>query len=169
MQKEDVRATAVPTGMRLATAQLIEKLKDGKAGDVLTDVELSSLCGKTTGVGCDGYANLMSAIRHVLNNYGKTWQRVSGSGCIKCADDPEKVSRIRSKLSHITRTARRELKVAKTINISALPPEEQMKALAVSSQLGVLEQFGSSRATKALETRGTMKAPNMAKLLEMFK
>lgn len=168
MQTVEANVIAGPQGMRLATAQLIEKLKEGKQGDVLTDEELSSLCGRKTCVNGDGYHNLMQAIKNVERNHGLVWQRVAGSGCIKCITDEEKLARLGGKIDHIGRVARREMNVGATINLSALPKDRQMEAGAKVAVLGLHRQFGTKKAVKALETRGTMKAPDMAKMLEMF-
>lgn len=164
----DVAATAVPQGMRLSTAKLIEALKGGRAGDVLTDEQLSQHCGRPTAVGGSGYGNLQSAIRHVLTNYGICWQRVVGSGCIKCIDSGEKAQRLGRKLKHIHRTARREMKVAQTIDMHAIANDEKPEVLATIAALGVMHQFAGKRSIKALAARKATSAPDLQRMLAAF-
>ena len=168
MQTESVKATAVQQGMRLATAKLIEALKDGKVGDVLTDEEMFAICERKTMPDVDGYGNLQSAIRHVEKNYGLVWRRVAGARCIKCLDGVERCGVIASNRRHIGKVARRAVAVGRTIQVDELPELERATALVQVAQLQAVEQFARTQTTKRLVARKATGAPDMSKLLEAF-
>jgi hypothetical protein len=168
MQTESVKATAVQQGMRLATAKLIEALKDGKVGDVLTDEEMFAICERKTMPGGNGYVNLQSAIRHVEKNYGLVWRRVATAGCIKCLDGVERCGVLASNRRHIGKVSRRALVVGRSIQVDELPESERTEALVQVAQLQAVEHFSRTETTKRLVARKATAAPDMAKLLEVF-
>lgn len=168
MQTESVKATAVQQGMGLETAKLIELLKGGKVGDVLTDEEMFAICERKTMPGGDGYGNLQSAIKHVETNYGLVWRRVKMTGSIKCYDDQEKYGVIGSMRRHIGKVSRRALVVGRSIQVDELPESERTEALVQVAQLKAIEQFSRTEMTKRLVARKATAAPDMAKLLQAF-
>jgi len=168
MDTQNVKATAVRQGMRLATSKLIEVLSAGKVGDVLTDEQLYTICGRKTMPDGDGYGNLQSAIKHVETNYGLVWRRVKMTGSIKCYDDQEKYGVIRSMRRHVGKVSRRALVVGRSIQVEQLPEAERTEVLVQVAQLKAIEQFSRTEMTKRLVARKATAAPDMAKLLEAF-
>jgi hypothetical protein len=53
--------TAIPH-LHVATSLLIEKMRVGRMGDVLSDEELTGVCGHATSVGGAGYGYLQTAL-----------------------------------------------------------------------------------------------------------
>ena len=169
MDKEFVKATPVQGGMRVSTAKLIDALKIGKEGDVLTDEELTTLCGRNTAVGQDGYDNLASAIRHTLNNYQLTWRRVRSSGCVKCLGPSEKLALMEQKRHHINRQAKTVIKVAKTVQVGDLPADERASFLIQTAQLQAVYLFAKTTTTKKLLAAGNIHEPDPQRLLDVFR
>lgn len=168
MGTEQITATPVQAGMRLSTSQLIDVLKEGKVGDVKTDEKLKEICGRDTAPGGDGYGNLASAIRHVQRNYGITWKRVVGAGCIKCLSSTEKDGVVESNRKHISRVAKRSIQIAKTIDINELPESDRQTAIVKIVQMQAIGQFSSTQTTKKLAARNVTSPPDVSKLLEAF-
>jgi len=165
----EVERIAVPHGLSVTTAKLIEKMKGGKPGDTLTDDELTEACGKNTKVTGDGYSNLQTAIRYCVNNHGIFWQRITGAWMLKCLTASETLMTGSSQLKRISRRARRTVKQLRTINVAELPNGEAPKFNTLVAQCTSLAMFASTDATKKLEARGLTQPIDMGKLLEAMK
>lgn len=148
------------------TAILIERLKSGKPGDVVTDDELSKLAGAQTGSGKPAYANLLSAIRHCTRNHNIVWQRQAGGGYIKCLQPDEVCTRVGSDMRIIGRRARGAARIAETITPDQLTNGKRAEFSAMCAQHLMLAELSSARATKALADRKMIDAPTLPQLLE---
>ena len=72
IEKKDVYP--FESGLSPVTSKLIDLLKKGQIGDILTDEEMTSHCGKDTRPNYKGYGNLQTAIKRVRKKvikYGK--------------------------------------------------------------------------------------------------
>lgn len=165
--EETKRFRSVP-GMHVCTSQLIDRIKDGKAGDVLTDEELSRLCGRNTCVGGDGYGYLNSAINHVLKQYGIVWKRERGANAIKCLEPEEIISTSEQDRKHIHRVGRRTVRRLGTVDIEQLPPTARKAHSLQFAQMATIAAFSSKNTQKKLEVREKVEPLNMAKMIEMW-
>lgn len=148
---------------------LIERLKTGKPGDILTDEELTAICGRNTASGGKGCGALSSAIRYCTANHGIVWQRERGASAIKCLNSSEVVNKVRSSASSIHRKAGRTLKVAATVKLAELTPEEVRDHNVLCAQIGAVRLFASGDTRKKLEARNATSVPDIGKLIEQFK
>lgn len=169
----DVSKVPVIAGISITTVKLIEVMKVGKIGNVLTDAQLTAACGKDTGVTGDGYANLQSAIRYVRRNHSLVWERVYKEHCIKCLGSFEIVGstrRTQRKIHKASGVAIGKLKVA---DPNALDDEKRKEYFAQIAQFGTLRQFSSVSTTKALESQPSMSMEEIRKrqhkMLDAFK
>lgn len=166
--EQEVKRVGVVPGMAVETEHLIERLKAGTVGEVVTDEELQAICGRPTGAGQRGYANLQSAIRYVLRRFGIAWGRQAKANCIKCLNASEIVAGSTSKLESQHRTAKREvhkLGVASKIVESDI---ERSKINLLAAQHGTIAQMSSSSMTKKLEARNIQSPMDMNLLLANF-
>jgi ribosomal protein L20A (L18A) len=147
MQKE---YQAIP-GYHPITLVLIEQLKKGKVGDVLTEEKIKEITGASVGVDQDDYGKLMSAMRHCVKS-GVVWQRIRGSRCIKCLNASEILDSSQSDISAIRRRARRSTLKIQTVDVAKVPEIERPSFFRTSAQLGAMAMFASkSSGEKLLE------------------
>lgn len=159
------KTDAVP-GMRLETTKLIAKLKEGQVGDVLSDEQLTTLCGKDTSVMGDGYCYLGSAMRHVLNNFRVVWERIKGAGVIKCLSWSEVETSADGDRKSIHRRSRRAVTKLKTVDLSDVPEDGRPNFLTKAAQLGTLAAMSSTGMQKKLEARNVAEPLDLKKMLE---
>lgn len=151
------------------TQQLINKLKDGKPGDQLTDEELTKLISMNVAPGEKGYGRLESAMRYVLNHHGLNWMRIRGARLIRCLDSQGTLGDITARNDRQRHIARRTIKKAATIDHSTLTKEESDKASAMAVQAMMIEKVSDRKTTTFLETRHISEAPKIEQVLSIFK
>ena len=139
--------------MTVFTAQLIEKLKDGKPGDVLTDTDLVRVSEKNCRCGGNGYGYLMSAVRHCVKHYGVVWQRLPRAGCIKCLNAEEIAALGESAPRRIQRACNRTLAKMKTADVTAMTESGRTGYNLSLAQLGFIAHLSGSGGRKRLEAR----------------
>ena len=106
---------------------IIEKrLRDAKAGDIVTYDELSKLLGRDVRLHNTGYR------------------------CMTEADKSTSIDRIRKQ---IKRRAKKGLTRASVTDFSALNDDQKQKHLTSITQLGVIQEFVSARGTKKIESK----------------
>jgi len=166
-QDETRRFRAVP-GMHVCTSQLIERLKDGSPGCVLTDEDLSEICGKDTSVGCDGYGYLTSAIGYVLRRYGVVWKRIRGASAIKCLDAEEIVTSSEGDRKHVHRIGKRAVLRLGTVDINQLPESARKAHTLQFAQMATVVGWSSKNTQKKLEVREKVEPMDPGKLIALW-
>jgi hypothetical protein len=161
------RWTSVP-GFAPATAKLIEKLSAGTVGDVLTDEELTEVCGKDCAVEGDGRRYVLSAVKHVERVKGIVWRRMRGVGTVKCLEMNERIEVALCYRRHISKSSKRAARVISTISIDSIEDGKRPGLLALMAQLGALAMFSSPDTQKKMEARGIVSPPDSKRLLEPF-
>lgn len=156
-------------GMSPVTMKLIDGLKNGKHGDMLTDTQLSAICGEPTAPGQKGYAKLASAIRYCKRHHGVVWCRQYHGGLIKCLDDAERLDYTHQRRRKARRVIRDAGLIASTIDLEKLPAERRAEHAAITAQLRGLAVFTDSGFTKALVASRANVPPTADKLLTAFK
>jgi hypothetical protein len=160
----EVSRSYAPGTVRLATAKLVELLKDGEVGDVKTDEEMEVVCGKRTGVGENGYGYLQTALRVVLRDYGRLWKRTPGAGCIKCLTVQEGLEWSASRLRSACRASKRSVQGLQAMGQHA-SVDEMVHVNAMLAQHGTLAVLASSSQTKKLVSRKMSESVDPKKLL----
>jgi len=149
-EQVEVKRFQIVPGMSARTSKLIELMKDGKDGDILTDESLTEIAGVEVSVGGAGYSYLQSAVRYCTNNHKLVWQRIPKTGTIKCLGPQETVRAADRDMKHAGRTARRGIKKLKTIDSQKLNVQDTTKYLTSRAQLGVIAAASSGDTTKRL-------------------
>ena len=168
-QTEQVEARRIPVpGVSRETAALVERLKTGTHGDLITDVELSKLIGKDTRPNHKGYSNLMSAIGRCLREYRILWQRVRQENCIECVNDIGKVEVVKSKRQQIHRKARKSMRVSASVDLDGLDDAAKRLLLTETAITGTIALATKESTAKKLQARSFDTALSLPKLLEMF-
>lgn len=147
---------------------LVEKLKDGKPGDIVSDEELTKLCGKPTEPHGIGYPALMSAIRYTVNTFGVRWKRIRGEKAISVLKPSERVEEEYKSLGSIRRATRRTLRMASTVDTKELDEAQKTRHFAVMAQYGAIELMAKPQTTQAIESKQTYSVPNLTHVLELF-
>jgi len=166
-----VQNRAVPT------QKLIDRLKDGKPGEILTDEALTEIAGgydtraSVGGRQGKGYPYLTSAIRYVLRNYAVVWDRVHGGNYIRCVEDPDKLSLANTGLNRVRKAARKSARVLGTINIENLTVEQVQERNASLAITGAICQFTDRNTLKALSVRNVQSTPQIdtQSVIDLFK
>lgn len=158
----------VARGMSPSTIAIVELLKAGKPGDVLTDAALTVACGRDTRPQGVGYANLQTAIGHVLKNHGVLWERERGANAIKCLVDREKVGSADKDRRHIQRKTKHAIRKLSSVDRKALTVSENSQVNAMTAQLSAVELFSRPETRKKLEAKQAATVPDVSKLIEQF-
>jgi hypothetical protein len=153
METVDIKRVPVIPGMVIETSKLVDRLKDGPHGAVLTDDEMTALIRRDTSPGGTGYGNLMSAIEHVIRNYRLVWHRIPNSRCIKCLSHEEASELLDCRRKHISRTTTKALREGRTVDVSALQPQDRTAYLVRIAQFGMLKHAASGHTAKVLESK----------------
>ena len=147
---------------------LVERLKDGVPGDVISDAALGPVCGRDTAPGGNGYPALMSAIRHCWKIFGVRWKRISGRDAIQCLSPSERAEEAESDVRAMRRKARRSRERLATIPTDQLTDQERGKLLARVCQIGTIELMTSPAAAKKIEAQNAEAIPNLKDVLRLF-
>lgn len=154
----------------VTSAALVELLRKGKPGDMLTDEQLTAACGKPTQTGGDGYQSLQRAIQHVRSNHSLVWQRIPKANAIRCLNADETVVAVGSDLKSIRRKTRRTVAKLETVDVAQIEnPENKTKATVLAAMFGAIQVVASGATAKKLEVRADgIKTPSAAEVLGMF-
>ncbi len=169
MTEQTIEKTPMPNGLAKETSILIDMLKDGKPGDVITDELMFEKCGKQTCTSGDGYGNLETAKRYVLTNHNVVWYRVRSAGVIKCANANEIGIDAKNTIKSMCRRSKRGLKKIATVDLSDVPETDRPAFLATSASLGTVLLFSKSSTQKKLTARHVEKPLELPDVLGMFK
>ena len=131
---------------------LIQRLRDGKPGQVITDEELAEVAGYPCAAGHRGYSNLMNAIRY-CECEGVIWRRLRGQKSIACQKPAEVVEQAVSDLRIVHRKAKRTSRRLIMTDTSDLTNAEKVRHSALVAQAGtlVMVSHGTTR-TRIAET-----------------
>ena len=149
MEQQEVSIIPVYGNCGSISCKLIDKLKDGKPGDVFTDVELAELCGKNTSPGGNGYPALQTAIRYCESD-GVVWRRVPGERKISCQDSMGVLNLAKHTRKHVGRQMRGSGRRLRAVNPADLPNDQarqQHRNEAVTA-LFVADAVGESTVKK---------------------
>lgn len=151
--------------MSVETSLLVDKLRFGRPGDVMTDEELFSACGKHTAPGEPGYPNLSAAIKHVRRNHGIVWQRVCHEGKIKCLSSEERLVAVESIHRQASRLAQRAREVSPAPG--GLEGDERRRCLALIAKSYALQAVSRPQVTQLL-VEHDRQSYKPGRLLELF-
>lgn len=155
--------------LHLCTRALIQKLREGKPGDVLADAELSEVCGQDTGVHGPAYGYLQSAIRWCLNNHQIVWERQRGMKCIKCVEHAERMAVSDGLVRRSHKMIHRGKRVLATVDMNVLDDGQKRDLLVRQAHVGTLDQFTRGSVLKRLADAGASVAVKFDKMLEHMK
>jgi len=153
----------------LATVKLIERLKTGTPGEMLTDEALTVIAERDTRTGGNGYANLNTAIRYCEREHGIVWSRVAGASCIKCCNPGDIRTLSHKTRRHVRKAAHRSVIQLQAVDPVAMSDTERSEHMVCLAQAGTLAVVADNRTTKKLEARTVTKPLDLTKLLEVWK
>jgi len=165
---ETVTFTTI-AGMSPSTSKLISRLKSGEQGQTISDDELSIIAGRDTRVKGDGYANLMTAIKHVRRNHALAWERIKGAAAIRCLVCEEAIESGDRRRRLAGRHVKIGIQTLHTIDIAKVKQEDRTLILVRMAQLGAIAMAASSNTTREMEKRSISEPPSRAALIDMFK
>jgi len=155
-------------GLSPATSKIIDYLKDGKVGDIVTDESLTGHCGRDTRPNQDGYGNLTTALKRLESKYGKLWVRVKGGDCLKCCNSIEIAEICDSDLQRVRRRTKRLNGRVPLVKIDDLNQDEVKLFMANIAISGTIELLSKRNTVKKLIARNTQKPLELPRLLEAF-
>lgn len=166
---KETAKTPMQFNLRVETAKLVDALRTGSSGDILTDEQLHTVCGKGVKPGEPGYPYLQSAIRRTLSEYGLVWKRIVGAGCIKCLESREILSLGKNARRHIHRCSKRAMRQLGEVVPAELDNEERIAFHTLCAQHGTLLAMSSTSTAKKLAARNISEPVDISKLLEAMK
>lgn len=116
---------------------LAARLKEGKPGDILTDVELSGIAGFAVAPDTKGGRHLLGAMRDAEAE-GVVWQRVKNERQIVCQSGREILHRTLNDVKLIGRRSRRSSLRISSVNVDSLSAAEKPAAYGVSAAIGAI-------------------------------
>lgn len=151
------------------TLRLRDLLSKGKEGDVLTDEQMTRVCGANTAVGEKGYGYLRSAVHWVFRNKRLYWRREYGAGCLRCLGDREKVEELRRQNRHVRKSAGHANRLSRSINLENLPPEERDRVHTEQIQTHTVDLMTKEAVVKKIEARKIIALPRPDDVLRIFR
>lgn len=167
--EENTQSVAHIPGLHIATSLLVQRMKDGKPGDVITDEELTKTCGHDTRSGKRGYGFLGTAIKKCLADHRIVWKRTRGAWCIKCLGHAEIISGVESDTKKIHRTAKTATVKLNTVPAAELAPLERTQYFARLAHMGSLAMFTKKETFKKIETRNINAPFDVQKMLDAMR
>jgi hypothetical protein len=156
--------------MGIYTTLAVRRMKDRHPGDTVTRDEMAGIIGRSCDVGTLGYGNVNSAIRHVESNYGLVWRWSKTSQAWRCLDDNERVDEEGHQNMAARRRVRRSLSVAKTVDVGKLDDDRRKDHTLNVAMAGMVVLCTGSGIRKRLgESNGSLKQPELGKLVELMK
>lgn len=150
-------------------AKLIERLKDGKPDDIVTDAELAACCGLPTGTGHKGYPALLKAIRYTYRNHGVVWERIRDADAIQCLNPDGIIVASDRTSTHIRRESAKAVQKLKTVAMEAVEESKRPAFLSRLAQHGTLAMFAKRTTQTKLQAAGKSIMASPKKLLELFR
>jgi len=147
---------------------LIQRMKGGKPGDLLSDEELQKVSGRDCSPGGSGYGCLQTAIRH-CEREGVVWLRIPGSKQVKCLEPGEVLSCGTQTLRHINKQSKRATLRLGSMDDEALSADERRRRNALITQAGALAFFTRTSTVKLIEKRSVTATVDPSRMLEIFK
>ncbi len=166
-QPVEVRQVFVPANVTLESAKLIALLSDGQPGDILTDDEMTRVCGKNTRVHGNGYSYLQTAIRYVRRNKELSWFRIRKANQIKCGEAIELLDRSDSDIRSIRRKSKKTMQNVSIARSGDLDNDGIKRANILAAQAGALAMVGSIKTRNGLSRIAAPKI-DQKKLLAAF-
>jgi hypothetical protein len=161
------RPFEVRAGYAPQTCLLIEALKVGNVGDVMTDKELQEICGVGTAPMQKGYSFLQSAIRF-CERMGVFWKRIKGTEGIKCLDSVEKMHLCDSDRRHMSKVARRSIRRLGSIERKELTAGNQKRYDVQVAQHGAMALFADTRTEQKIIAAAEKQAIDRAQVIALF-
>lgn len=175
------------------TANLIDRLKDGKPGDVFTVEQLSEIAGRdcrhpgvlhrkaamaqldgdmeratelSRAAAHSGAGNLRTAIRYCVNNHGVNWQWVRGSDSIRCMNGEEVGNYATASTKSTHRRLKHTCQRMRCADLTDLSDDDKASFRVRAAQIGSLVAISSSNAHKKLLARHVQTPLDYERLLE---
>ena len=140
------------------TAIIENRLRSTKPGDLVSYAELSTLLGRDVNEFCRG--NVVSARRTLIKESiffdcvtNEGYKRLTNEEAVTAADH------YRTRAKH---AARRGMTQLENVPFDGLSDESKKKHVTLAAQLGAVDLFSSSRATKRIESAVTDASNKMA-------
>lgn len=152
----------------LETQLLINRLKDGKPGDKVTDEEIVALIKMPLGLGTKGSGRVNSAVNYVLSHFNINWKRIRGAKLLECLDSSGTLNEMRSRNDRQRHAAKKTVQKAKTISYDKLSPEERNQAYAISVQAAMTEKLLTNDSLNYLAHREVREPLKIGQVLSLF-
>lgn len=164
--------TMVPCNLKYQTVLLINRLKEGRPGDELTDEELEKICGQSTRPGTrttpagPSYGHLKTAIKRCIASHGITWDRVNGEHLIRCLGSVGVMEKAKGAIKSVQRKSRATTMMMGMTQLNGMDETKRAEFSAVAALVGSVALFTTPQARKRLQDKGVQKPLDMAKMLE---
>lgn len=136
---------------RFETQQAIERLKTGKAGDVITAAEMSEIvmcqCWETKS---RGYTYVLSAINATIRDHRVYWVRETHERVYKCAGTRQSQISTDAQIRKSARSAKKGLQISLCMDEATLTKEEQFDRRCSQMQANLIVAAASKKVRNQL-------------------
>jgi hypothetical protein len=166
---EAVTVERLHGGLSLHTTRAMNRLADGKPGDLITRDEMAGIIGRDCNPGDKGYGNVGSAIRACIRERGVVWQWSRPDQAWKCLNPAECVGETTRGISGGFRKVNRALRVAATVNPEGLDNDTRREHSLNIAIAGAMRVMGHGGTRKKLEAKvETIAEPDVGKVLRLM-
>ena len=166
---EQSEVSRLPHGhqsLSIVTSRLINRLKDGKIGDMITDEELSKVAGVEITSTSKNAANLRSAIRNVQREYRLVWKRQFRAGYIKCCDALEVTNHCGKSIEQVARKSRYTVKTLLCADATKLEPRERDRHTNYIVVASLSASATSAAGQRIISKHGVVNPVNLLETIE---
>ena len=155
---------------RFETQQCIERLKQGKAGDVITAAEMASLMmTQCFDVGSKGYNWVRSAINATVRDHRVYWVRESHERIYKCAGNSQSQISTDAQIKRSARAAKKGLQISLCMDEATLTKDEQFDRRCSQMQANLIVAAASKKVRNQLTKDKIHEADTQAVLEGLLK
>ena len=167
----ETKTESFRNGMCFQTSKAIDRLKEGKPGDLVSRDEMEAVIGRKCDAESLGYGNVQSAIRYVERTAGIVWRWDKESQAWRCLTPSQAAADAGLSLKRSGRWAKKSQLTASTIKVEELQEEERLayRATCVQAELVRLTVTGAiNKRLSALAQDKVVEPVDAKKLLSLF-
>ena len=152
------------------TQRAVEKLRDGKPGDIIDRPAMTMIVGRECTPGALGYGNVSTAIKHVERHYAIVWRWIKSDKAWRCLTEEEKMTVEHGYTKQSRRCARRGMVVGQSIDVAQLSSDQKRVHSVNQSVAGMIYLcVGGAFRKKLKAVESTLREPEQEKLVELMK
>ena len=167
MTTEQTTPTPFRHGMRYATSAAIDRLKEGKHGDIITRDEMASTIKESCAFDTPGYRSVCGAIKFAEKQFHVVWRWDRDQQAWRCLDDCQSTKVASQNMLRARSRAKRSLVIASAVDVKKLGDEDRREHSLCVISAGIMATAGSSAFRKRVADKQAI-GPNYEQLATLI-